>query len=64
MYIKVLIMLFKDHWRMKTILDNKGIAGPILMELPKMFGCIPHNLLVAKIRVYDLSTEAVIFVYS
>ena len=49
---------------MKTILDNKGIAGPILMDLPKMFGCIPPNLLVAKIRVYDLSTEAVIFVYS
>lgn len=49
---------------MKTILDNKGIAGTILMELPKMFGCIPNNLLVAKIRVYDLSTEAVIFVYS
>ena len=34
------------------------------MDLFKAFDCIPPNLLVTKLHAYDLSIDAITFIYS
>ena len=51
-----LLRLFED-WRMA--LDRHACAAAILMDLSKAFDCLPHRLLVAKLKAYGLSTWAV-----
>ena len=53
--------LIKD-W--KASLDNKKLVGTELMDLSKAFDCIPHDLLIAKLHAYGLTTEALTFLYS
>ena len=36
----------------KQCLDSRGIVGTILMELSKAFDCIPHDVLIAKLKAY------------
>ena len=50
-----------ENW--KKSLDNKNVVGTVLMDLSKAFDCIPHDLLVAKLHAYDLSNDAVTFIY-
>ena len=33
-------------------LDKSGFVGTILMDLPKAYDCLPHDLLVAKFEAY------------
>ena len=40
-------------------LDRRECAAAILMDLSKAFDCLPHRLLVAKLKAYGLSTGAV-----
>ena len=51
-----LLRLLED-WRMA--LDRQECAAAILMDLSKAFDCLPHRLLVAKLKAYGLSTGAV-----
>ena len=51
-----------ENW--KKSLDSKNVVGIVLMDLSKAFDCIPHDLLVAKLHAYDLSNDAVTFLYS
>ena len=51
-----------ENW--KKSLDNKDFVDTVLMDLSKAFDCIPHDLLVAKLHAYDLSNDAVTFIYS
>ncbi len=51
----VLIDLIED-W--KSNLDNKSFVGAVLMDLSKAFDCLPHDLLLAKLKAYGLSDEA------
>ena len=51
-----LLRLLED-WR--KALDNNECVAAILMDLSKAFDCLPHELLVAKLRAYGLSEEAV-----
>ena len=51
-----------EDW--KASLDNKTPVGIVLMDLSKAFDCIPHDLLIAKLHAYGLSTEALKFLYS
>ena len=39
---------------LKTGLDNLGLVGTTLMDLSKAYGCLPHDLLIAKLDAYDL----------
>ena len=36
----------------KEILDKKGFCGTVLIDLPKVFDTINHELLVAKLHAY------------
>ena len=51
-----LLRLLED-WR--KALDNHECVAAILMDLSKAFDCLPHGLLIAKLRAYRLSEEAV-----
>ena len=51
-----LLRLLED-WR--KALDNHECIAAILMDLSKAFDCLPHGLLIAKLKAYGLSEEAV-----
>ena len=51
----VLIDLIEE-WRSK--LDDKSYVGAVLMDLSKAFDCLPHDLLLAKLKAYGLCDEA------
>ena len=36
----------------KKVLDNAGSCGALLVDLPKVFDCIVHDLLLAKLSTY------------
>ena len=48
----------------KRVLDKKGYAGAILMDLSKAFDCLDHELLLAKLDAYGFSKNALRFIYS
>ena len=45
-----------EKW--KKSLDNKGIAGAILMDLSEAFGTIDHELLIANLGAYGFEESA------
>ena len=45
-----------DKW--KKAVDNNKVFGAVLTDLSKGFDCLCHDLLVAKLNVYDLSLSA------
>ena len=51
-----LLRLLEDR---RKALDNHEYVGAILMDLSKAFDCLPHGLLIAKLKAYGLSEEAV-----
>ena len=51
-----LLRLLED-WR--STLDKHEYLVAILMDLSKTFDCLPHNLLLAKLQVYGVSSDAV-----
>ena len=51
-------VLLKFLQTCKASLDNKELAGAILMDLSKAFDCIDHNLLIAKLAAYGLGHDA------
>ena len=42
----------------KNIIDKKGFAGAVFMDLSKAFDSMNHGLLIAKLHAYGLSIEA------
>ena len=44
--------------KLKLSIDNKGLAGGVLMDLSKSFDTINHLLLLAKFHAYKLSKQA------
>lgn len=51
-----------EYWR--SILDKRGYAGAVLMDLSKAFDCINHELLLAKLYAYGFSIEALTMIKS
>ena len=39
-------------------LDESGFVGTILMYLSKTYDCLPHDLMVAKLKAYGLAKES------
>ena len=48
----------------KSVLDKKGVAGAILMDLSKAFDCLTHELLIAKLSAYGFSRSALKLIHS
>ena len=45
-------------------LDNNFYTKTVLMEISNAFDCIPHDLIIAKLRAYDLAFDTLTFLYS
>ena len=57
--------LFRVIESWKQCLDSKGVVDTILMDLPKAYDCIPHDLLIAKLEanVLDRSSLSLMLTY-
>jgi hypothetical protein len=51
-----LLLKFISVW--KNALDNNKYFGAVLMDLSKAFDCLPHCLLIAKLRAYGFTDMA------
>ena len=51
-----------EEW--KKGLDSGLLVGAILMDLSKAFDCIPHDLLIAKLKAYGFQNSALLYIYS
>ena len=40
---------------LKKGLDNSGLVGTILMDLSKVYDCLPHDILIAKLEAHGLN---------
>ena len=49
-----------ENW--KTQLNKRKKIGVIIMDLFKVFVTLDHNLLVAKLKAYDLNLNAASFI--
>ena len=47
-------VLFKLLQAWQKELDNSGFIGTIIMDLPKAYDCLPHDLLIARLGAYGL----------
>ena len=48
----------------REVLDKRGYAGILLTDLSKVFGCINHELLIAKLHAYGFSLESLTLIQS
>ena len=51
-----------EKW--KRVVDNNKVFGALLTDLSKVFDCISHDLLIAKLNAYGLSLSALKLVHS
>ena len=57
----VLIRLIED-W--KTLLDHHSVIGAMLLDLSKAFDCLPHQLLIAKLKAYGFDDNSCSLMHS
>ena len=56
-----LLRLIED---LKASLDEKLIAGTVMIDLSKAFDCLPHDLLIAKLYAYGFGDNALKLLYN
>ena len=42
-------------------LDSGGFVGTLLTDLSKVYDCLPHNLIIAKLEAYGLDYNNLTF---
>ena len=57
----VLLMLLEE-WR--EHFDNNKTVGGIVMDLSKALGCVPHDLLLAKLATYSIDDNLILYIHS
>ena len=57
-------MLLALNENRKKVIDNKGFAGAVLMDLSKAFDSINHDLLAAMLHAYGFSNGNLKLLYS
>ena len=48
----------------KKNVDNGGVFGALLTDLPKAFDCIPHDLIISKLEAYGLHIDRLKLIHS
>ena len=56
------LLLVIEDW--KHALDKNEYLAAILMEILKVFDCLPHDLLLLKLNAYGLSKSSLDLLYS
>ena len=56
------LILMLEKW--KNCIDKGGSSGALLTDLSKAFDCLSHDLLIAKLKAYGFSYEALKLIYS
>ena len=49
---------------MHECLDKGGISGALLTDLCKVFDCLLHDLLIAKLAAYGFDYDSLVFIQS
>ena len=57
-------MHFCDCGILQKLMDNRGVSGPIFVDLSKAVDCLNRELLSAKLNAHDLSKTALLLIYS
>ena len=58
----IVVIMYIENWK-RALVENFQI-DTVLVDLSKAFGCIPYDLLIAKLYAYNLSEETTILSYS
>ena len=56
------LIRFLEEWRQK--LDQNFIVGAVIMDLSKIFDCIPNDFIIAKLAAYGIEKETLKLIYS
>ena len=59
--VKHCLLVIAEKW--SKALDGSGEKRAVLTDLSKVFNCIDHNLLIAKLSEYESQKQSIDFIY-